>query len=412
MLTYQNNELFIEQYALARIAEQFGTPAYVYSRQQIEKNWLAFASGLKSHPHKICFAVKANFNLAVLNILQRLGSGFDIVSGGELARVIAAGGDPHQVIFSGVGKSAEEIQQALIAGIYCFNVESVPELTRINAIARTLNKKAPIALRINPDIDAGTHPYIATGLKENKFGIAIEDALTVYQLASTLSYIEIIGIACHLGSQLVSTHPFLTAMQNLLEIIDTLRQQNIFIKHIDIGGGLGVRYRDEAALSIADFCQAILTPLKNRDLLLILEPGRAIIADAGVLLTKVEYLKHTASKNFAIVDVAMNDLLRPALYNAWHNIIPVMQSAGATQLYDVVGPVCETGDFLGKDRPLALKEQDLLAILSTGAYGFVLSSNYNSRGRAAEVMVDGENAYLIRPREEITALFLQEKLLP
>ncbi len=409
---YQNNQLYVEQLPLAEIAQHFGTPTYIYSRAEIEKNWLTFQQGLNNVPHKICYAVKANSNIAVLNILQRLGSGFDIVSGGELARVSAAGGAGKQVIFSGVGKQVEEIKQALAADIYCFNVESIPELLRINEIARQLNKKAPIALRINPDIDAGTHPYIATGLKENKFGIAIEEALAAYQQAAQLSHINIIGAGFHIGSQLMEIAPYLAAMDRLLTLIDQLTQFNINIQHLDIGGGLGVCYQHEIPVTTADFCQAILTKLAGRNLLLILEPGRSIVANAGILLTQVDYLKHTAAKNFAIVDAAMNDLIRPALYNAWQAIIPVNQRNTTTQLYDVVGPVCETGDFLGKDRLLAIQENDLLAIGSAGAYGFSMSSNYNSRGRAAEVMVDKDQAYLIRPRESIVELFASERLLP
>ncbi len=410
---YKNNQLYAEQLPLTEIANRFGTPTYVYSRQHIEQNWLAFQQGLANFPHKICYAVKANSNIAVLNILNRLGSGFDIVSGGELARVLAAKGNGNQVIFSGVGKQICEIEQALLADIYCFNVESIPELLRINALAKQLNKKASVALRINPDIDAGTHPYISTGLKENKFGIAYEEAIAAYQQAAHLSHINIIGLGCHIGSQLTEPAPFLAAIDRLLPLIDELKQLGISIKHLDIGGGLGVRYRDETPLSIADFCQAIIMRLQNYPLLLILEPGRSIVANAGILLTKVEYLKHTPTKNFAIIDAAMNDLIRPALYDAWQDIIPInKQNATPAQLYDVVGPVCETGDFLGKERLLAIKENDLLAICSAGAYGFSMSSNYNSRGRAAEIMVDGENAYLIRQREEVTELFADEKLLP
>ena len=410
---YQNNQLLVERLPLSEIAQRFGTPTYVYSRAGIEQNWLAFQQGLGQYPHKICYAVKANSNIAVLNILQRLGSGFDIVSGGELARVLAAGGDAQQVVFSGVGKQVDEIKQALAANIYCFNVESIPELLRINEIAKQLNKKAPVALRINPDIDAGTHPYIATGLKENKFGIAYDEAIAAYQQAAQLSHINITGVGCHIGSQLTEIDPFLAAMDRLLQLIDELTRLSITIKHVDIGGGLGVKYRDETPLATHEYCQAIISKLRNRQLLLILEPGRSIVANAGILLTKIEYLKLTAAKNFAIVDAAMNDLLRPALYEAWHDIIPVNKNNSInSQLYDVVGPVCETGDFLGKERKLAIQENDLLAICTTGAYGFCLSSNYNSRGRVAEVMVDGTQAHLIRPREGIVELFANEKLLP
>jgi len=410
--TYRNNILYAEDVPVPAIAQRWGTPCYIYSRAYIEEQYRAFDQALGNYPHKICYAVKANSNLAVLNILQQLNSGFDIVSGGELARVLAAGGDPQHVIFSGVGKQCDEITSALAADIYCFNVESSAELIRLNEIAAQQNKHARIALRINPDIDAGTHPYISTGLKENKFGIAMDEAIALYQEAAKLPHLKIVGIGCHIGSQLLEIEPYLAALDRLLKLTDELQQIGITIEHLDIGGGLGVCYRNENPPSAAEFCQAILAKLKQRKLLLILEPGRSITANGGILLTKVEYLKHTSSKNFAIVDAAMNDLIRPALYNAWHNIIPVEKSKQQThKLYDVVGPICETGDFLGKDRELAVQTGDLLAICTTGAYGFINSSNYNARPRIAEIMVDKDQAYLIREREQISDLFKIERLL-
>lgn len=410
---YHNNNLYAEQVSVKTIAEQFGTPCYIYSRKAIEQQWQAFNNALVQHPHRICYAVKANSNLAVLNILACLGSGFDIVSGGELKRVLAAGGKAENIIFSGVGKQAAEIELALNANIFCFNVESKAELTRLNSIAKKHNKRAPIALRINPDIDSGTHPYISTGLKENKFGIAIDEALDLFIEANTLSHINIIGVGCHIGSQILELEPFLQAIDRLLKLIENLRQNGIAIQHLDLGGGLGVNYQDEHAPSPAEYCAAILKKLAHTELELIFEPGRAISARAGILLTRVEYLKHTAYKNFAIIDAAMNDLLRPALYQAWHAIIPVQQNSQAQEdTYDVVGAVCETGDFLGGDRKLKIAEGDLLAICDAGAYGFVMSSNYNSRPRAAEVMVDGDKIYLVRERERVEELFAGERLLP
>jgi diaminopimelate decarboxylase len=409
---YQNNQLHAEQVAVETIAKEFGTPCYIYSRAALEQNWLAFDNALK-HSHRICYAVKANSNLAVLNLLARLGSSFDIVSGGELARVLAAGGKAENIIFSGVGKSSAEIQQALAADIYCFNVESEAELLRINTIAKQHNKRAPVALRINPNINAKTHPYISTGLKENKFGIALENALTLFQQAHTLSNINLIGIGCHIGSQITETEPFLQALDCLLNLINTLKQQNILLQHIDIGGGFGVPYCDEQIPAYAEFCKAITEKLTSYELELIIEPGRSIAANAGILVTRVEYLKHTAHKNFAIVDAAMNDLLRPALYDAWQNIISVQlhNNDAIENTYDVVGPVCETGDFLGLDRKLKINEHDLLAICDTGAYGFVMSSNYNSRPRAAEIMVDNDKYFLAREREKINTLFTNEYFL-
>lgn len=409
---YQENELYAEQIPLTQIAKKFGTPCYVYSRASIEQQWWNFEHAFISHPHHIYYAVKANSNLAILNLLASLGSGFDIVSGGELTRVLAAGGKAEKIVFSGVGKQIHEIEQALTADIFCFNVESSDELTRLDAIAAKQKKRAPIALRINPNIDVATHPYIATGLKESKFGIAYEDALDLYLHASKLKHIKIIGIACHIGSQITATAPFTEALQRTLELVTELKNHGIHLQHLDLGGGLGVSYHAEAVPTFDEYAAAILPQLKNSSLELMLEPGRAIVADAGILLTTVEYLKHSPAKNFAIVDAAMNDLLRPALYDAWHGILPVQRNTEMRQLYDIVGPVCESGDFLGKNHHLALKAGDLLAICSVGAYGFVMSSNYNSRPRSAEVLVDQDHVHLIREREKITDLFAQEKMIP
>jgi diaminopimelate decarboxylase len=413
MFTIYQNQLYAEQVAVADIAQQYGTPCYIYSRQAIESQWQAFANALQKHPHRICYAVKANSNLAVLNVLARLQSGFDIVSEGELTRVIAAGGNPQNVIFSGVAKSTAEITLALEKNIFCFNVESAAELMRIEQIAKSLNKRAPIALRINPNIDAGTHPYISTGLKENKFGIVTETAMQLYQMAAQSEYLSVQGIACHLGSQLLELDPFLKALDHLLQLIDELAQQNIILRHLDIGGGLGVCYHDQQPPAIEDYGATILSKIADRKLELVIEPGRAIVANAGILVTQVEYLKHTPDKNFAIVDAGMNDLLRPALYEAWQTIVPVCARQDATEkLYDVVGPVCETADFLGKERLLQIAPGDLLAVMGSGAYGFTMSSNYNSRPRIPEVMVDGNKTFLIRKRETIDELFVNEAMLP
>lgn len=410
---YKKNELFAEQISLSRIAKEFGTPCYVYSQSILEQQWLAFDKAFSEHPHQIFYAVKANSNLAILNLLARLGSGFDIVSGGELSRVLAAGGKAEKIVFSGVGKQVHEIEQALAADIFCFNVESESELLRINRLAGLHNKKAPIALRINPDIDVATHPYIATGLKENKFGIAYEDALELYLKAKKLKYLKIIGIACHIGSQITTTEPFVIALERILELVAKLKNHNINLKHLDLGGGLGVSYHTEQAPSFTEYANALLPKIKHQSLELLLEPGRVIVADAGILLTQVEYLKHCPAKNFAIVDAAMNDLIRPALYGAWHGILPVHpRKNGTTQLYDVVGPVCETGDFLGKNHHLCLEEGDLLAIYSAGAYGFAMSSNYNARPRPPEVLVNKDKVHLIRARETVAELFTKEYMLP
>jgi len=410
---YQDGRLCAEQVDLAELAEQFGTPAYVYSRATIERHWLAFDAALAGVNHLVCFAVKANSNLAVLNLMARLGSGFDIVSVGELERVLAAGGDPAKVVFSGVGKRAEEIQRALEVGIHCFNVESESELERINAVAQMMGVKAPVSLRVNPDVDAKTHPYISTGLKENKFGIAIDHAPAVYARAAELDGLKVVGVDCHIGSQLTQVTPFVDALDRVLRLVDHLYEQGISLSHIDLGGGLGITYKDETPPLPGDYAAPLLDRLAGRDLKVLIEPGRAIVGNAGVLLTKVEYLKHHEEKNFAIIDAAMNDLMRPALYQAWQAIIPVVPRQDTPALhYDVVGPVCETGDFLGKDRELALKEGDLLAVRSSGAYGFTMSSNYNTRPRAVELMVDGDKVYVARERETIAELYRGEHLLP
>lgn len=411
---YQDDgQLWAEDVPLQALAEQYGTPLYVYSRATLERHWKAFDSAVGQHPHLVCYAVKANSNLGVLNALVRLGSGFDIVSGGELERVIAAGGDPKKVVFSGVGKTPAEMKRALELGIKCFNVESEPELERLNKAAGELGVIAPISLRINPDVDAKTHPYISTGLRDNKFGIAFDRAPDVYKFAQSLPNLNVQGIDCHIGSQLTNIDPFIDATDRLLALIDDLKAQGINIRHLDVGGGLGVVYRDELPPQPSDYAKALLGRLENhQDLELIFEPGRAIAANAGILLTRVEFLKHTEHKNFAIIDAAMNDLMRPALYQAWQDIVPVSPRTGEAQTYDLVGPICETGDFLGKDRALVLQEGDLLAVRSAGAYGFVMSSNYNTRTRAAEVMVDGKQSHLVRQREELTSLWQLEQILP
>jgi diaminopimelate decarboxylase len=409
----KQHSLYAEQCLVSELSKQYGTPLYIYSRATIERHWHAFDQAAGERPHLVCYAVKANSNLAVLNVMARLGSGFDIVSIGELMRVIEAGGDPKKVVFSGVGKTSDEIAYALNLDIYCFNVESAAELDRIQSVAQGLNKIAPISLRVNPDVDAGTHPYISTGLKENKFGISIEQAPKLYQYATTLSHINIQGVDCHIGSQLTEILPFLDALDRVLKLVDELAEQGIVLSHIDVGGGLGVCYDDEQPPHPKEYAEAIAQKLMGRDLTLIYEPGRAVMANAGVLVTEVEYIKVSEDRNFAIVDAAMNDLIRPALYQAWQAIIPVEQRDDvASAQYDVVGPICETGDFLGKDRTLAISAGDLLAIRSAGAYGFTMSSNYNSRPRAAEVMVDGSESYLVRKRETLSQLWQGESLLP
>ncbi len=412
-LHYQSGVLHADKVSLGQIAEQFGTPCYVYSRTAIEQAYRAYEQALAGSEHLICYAVKANSNLAVLNVLARLGSGFDVVSSGELERVLAAGGSASKVVFSGVGKTRDEMRHALEAGIFCFNVESEAELHQLQLVASELQQTARISLRVNPDVDAKTHPYISTGLSENKFGIAVDAAKAVYRQAAELSHIEICGIDCHIGSQLTETAPFLDALDRLLLLVDELASDGIPIHHIDIGGGLGVCYEDEQPPTPQEYLQQVRERLADREVQLLVEPGRSIVANAGALITSVLYLKRNEDRHFAIVDAAMNDMIRPALYQAWLGIDPVLENAQRPlQHYDVVGPICETADFLAKNRPLAIQADDLLAVRSSGAYGFVMSSNYNSRGRAAEVIVDGENAYLVRAREDFAHQIAGEALLP
>lgn len=410
---FKNGELFAEDVAVSQIAEQFGTPCYVYSREMFEKHYLAYTDAFGDYPHLICYAVKANSNLAVLSVLAKLGAGFDIVSVGELERVLRAGGDPSKVVFSGVGKQAEEMRRALEVGVHCFNVESENELDRLNEVAAAMNVTAPVSLRVNPDVDAGTHPYISTGLKDNKFGVAIEQAERVYQKAQSMSHLKVIGLDCHIGSQLTETAPFLDALDRLLALIERLKSHGIEIEHLDLGGGLGVRYANETPPAPQEYVSAVLDKLQNSGLTVVMEPGRSIAANAGVLLTRVEFLKCTEHKNFAIVDGAMNDLLRPALYSAWQEIVPAQpRQTGESLCYDIVGPVCETGDFLGKERNLNIEAGDLLVVRSAGAYGFAMASNYNSRNRAAEILVDGENCFVARKRETIEDQLALEQALP
>jgi diaminopimelate decarboxylase len=409
---YHDNTLMVEQTRLCDVAAQFGSPCYVYSRATIEANWRAFDDALAEIPHRICYAVKANSNIAILNLLARLDSGFDIVSLGELERVVAAGGDPKKVVFSGVGKNTLEISRALEIDILCFNVESEDEIHRIDSIAKDMNKIARITLRINPNIDAKTHPYIATGLKENKFGIDIDNISAVCAHLKTFAHVKLIGIACHIGSQLTTIEPFIEAANRILALAEAITRDGFELEHINIGGGLGVRYQDEQPPSISVYIQKIREQLKKTSLEIIIEPGRSIIANAGVLLTRIEYIKQTAHKNFAIVDAAMNDLIRPALYDAWQEIKTVNLNADLSKAtYDIVGPVCETADFLGKDRQLQIQAGELLAVISAGAYGFSMSSNYNSRPRAAEVMIDKDKMFLIRRRETIAELFAGESII-
>lgn len=405
--------LHAEQCSLLQLAEQFGTPLYVYSKAAFEKHYLDMDRAFDFIDHQICFAVKSNSNLAVLNVLAKLGAGFDIVTGGELARVLAAGGDPAKIVFSGLGKSEADIEKALQVGIACFNVESYAELDRIQKVAEKQGKKAPISLRVNPDVDAKTHPYISTGLKENKFGIPSDTVYETYQYAASLSNLDVVGIDCHIGSQLTETKPFVDALDRVMVMIAELKKRGIDLKHIDIGGGLGVCYKDETPPSVEEYANALKPALQKLGLKVYMEPGRSISANAGVLLTKVDLLKPTNHRNFAIIDAAMNDLIRPSLYEAWMDIQSVDANTDVNEkAWDVVGAICETGDFLGKDRKLALKENDVLAVLGAGAYGFVMSSNYNSRGRAAEVMVNADQAHLIRERETIESLWDKERLLP
>ncbi|WP_020561249.1 diaminopimelate decarboxylase [Thiofilum flexile] len=410
---YRNGQLFAENVAVAELAKQYGTPCYIYSRATLERHWHAFNDAFGTQPHLICYAVKSNSNLAILNLFARLGSGFDIVSLGELERVLAAGADPKKVVFSGVAKKASEMRRALEVGIRCFNVESEAELERLNQVAGEMGKIAPISLRVNPDVDAKTHPYISTGLKDNKFGIAFDEAERVYIKASQLPNLRVEGIDCHIGSQLLSLTPFMDALDRLLVMAERLKTKGVHIHHIDLGGGLGVRYNEETPPLPSDYTKRLMQDERLKQYEILMEPGRAITANAGVLVTEVEYLKLAEHKNFAIIDAGMNDLIRPALYQAWMKIIPVIENpARETRTYDVVGPVCETSDFLGKERELAIQAGDLLAVRSAGAYGFTMASNYNTRPLAAEIMVDGNKAYVIRERETIASLYENEKILP
>ncbi|MES1993132.1 MAG: diaminopimelate decarboxylase [Pseudomonadota bacterium] len=410
---YRDGLLHAEDVDLEALAATYGTPAYVYSRATLTRHFQVMTAALGDQPHLICYAVKANANLAVLDVLARLGSGFDIVSGGELARVLRAGGDPAKVVFSGVGKRAAELEQALSMGIRCFNVESIPELRRLDGVARTHGVTAPVSLRVNPDVDAQTHPYIATGLKDNKFGIPIAEAEAVYRLAAELPGIRVVGVDCHIGSQLTKTAPFVDALDLVLALVDRLATLGIHLEHLDVGGGLGIRYRDETPPDPAEYAAALRQRLTGRSLQLVLEPGRVLVGNAGILLTRVEYLKAQGERHFAIVDAGMNDLLRPALYQAWQEIVPVrVHPERPEQVYDVVGPVCETADFLGKARPLRIAEGDLLAVRSAGAYGFVMASQYNARPRPPELLVDGARVHVARERESVTDLWAGESLLP
>ena len=409
---YKNEQIYVEDLPVKHLAEEFGTPLYIYSRATLERHWHAFDSALGEHPHLICYAVKANSNIGILNVMAKLGSGFDIVSQGELERVLAAGGEASKVVFSGVAKSRAEIMRALEVGIRCFNVESIAELHHINQIAGEMGKIAPISLRVNPDVDAHTHPYISTGLKENKFGVSVDEAREVYKLAATLPHVKITGMDCHIGSQLTELQPFLDATDRLIRLMEQLKEDGITLKHLDLGGGLGVTYTDETPPHPSDYATALLNKLKDyEDLEIILEPGRAIVANAGILVAKVQYLKSNESRNFAITDTGMNDMIRPALYEAYMNIIEIDRTLGREKaIYDVVGPVCETSDFLGKQRELAIAEGDYIAQRSAGAYGASMSSNYNSRPRTAEVLVNGDKAHLIRRRESLSELWALESI--
>jgi diaminopimelate decarboxylase len=413
----KNGVLHAESVPLPEIARQFGTPAYVYSRAALEGSLREFQEVLTGHPAGdgalVCYAVKANSNLAILNLFARLGAGFDIVSGGELQRALAAGADPRKVVFSGVGKTKAEMRLALEAGIFCFNIESAPELERLNEVAGEVGKKAPVSLRVNPNVDPKTHPYISTGLKSAKFGVAYEDALPLYRRAASLPHIEVAGIDCHIGSQLLDPSPFTEALDRILALVDQLASEGIAIHHLDLGGGLGIRYKDgDQQPTVASYLVPLLDKLKGRGLKVVLEPGRRLVGNAGLLLTQVEFLKPGEGKNFAIIDAAMNDLMRPALYEAWHDILPVTPRQGAGTTYDVVGPVCESGDFLGQERKLCIQPGDLLAVMSAGAYGMAMSSNYNTRPRAVEVMVDGDTVHLIRRRETVAEIYAAEQVLP
>jgi diaminopimelate decarboxylase len=413
----RNGVLNAESVALPEVAARFGTPAYVYSRASLESALQEFLDVLDGHPAGqgalVCYAAKANSNLAILNLFARMGAGFDIVSGGELQRVLAAGADPRKVVFSGVGKTAAEMEQALTAGIFCFNVESIPELERLNEVAGRCGKAAPVSLRVNPNVDPKTHPYISTGLKEAKFGVAYDDALALYRRAASLPHIRIAGIDCHIGSQLLDPAPFAEALERILALVDQLTAEGIRIHHLDLGGGLGIKYRDDQVQpTVASYLIPLLDKLAGRGLQIVLEPGRRLVGNAGLLLTRVEFLKHGEAKDFAIIDAAMNDLMRPALYEAWHDILPVAPRDGEARTYDVVGPVCETGDFLGQGRALCIEPGDLLAVMSAGAYGMAMASNYNTRPRAVEVMVDGGKIFEIRRRETVAELYAGERVLP
>lgn len=423
--SYKDGVLHAENTPLGAISSQFGTPTYVYSKAALVENFSSYAdacqlNGRDESSALVCYSVKSNSNLAVLHLLAQLGSGFDIVSAGELLRVLAAGGAPHKVIFSGVGKTRDEMRLALTHGISCFNVESIPELHRLNEIAREMGKRAPISLRVNPNVDAKTHPYISTGLKENKFGVAYEDALATYRIAAALPHIDVVGIDCHIGSQLLDDAPLLEALDKLIELIDTLDQEGIHLHHLDIGGGIGIAYADDQPVAVGAYLSRLFTKVdawrkakyQGRPIKILFEPGRSIVGNAGILLTEIQFLKDGAAKNFAVVDAAMNDLMRPAMYEAWHGVLPIKQRKTIAKTYDVVGPVCESGDWLARSRELAIEQDDLLAIMSAGAYGMTMSSNYNTRGRAAEVMVDGDNVHLIRKREDPADLFSLESMLP
>lgn len=413
--SYQNQSLFVENIPAQDLAEQYGTPAYVYSRAALETHFQAYQNAM-GDDDLACYAVKANSNIAVLNVLARLGAGFDIVSVGELERVLQAGGDPEKVVFSGVAKTAAEMQRALEVGIHCFNVESAAELERLNTVAEKMEMPAPVSIRVNPDVDANTHPYISTGLKDNKFGVNFDDVMAVYQRAAELPFIDVVGVDCHIGSQLTDTSPFLDALDKVLELVDALSAKGILLEHIDLGGGLGVKYENEVAPNPGDYIAQVKQKIEGRGLHLVMEPGRSIAANAGILLTQVEYLKNNADKHFAIIDAAMNDMIRPALYSAWMNIQRVEQADDNQSRieadFDLVGPVCETGDFLGKNRKLNLAAGDILAQFSAGAYGFTMASNYNSRAKPAEIMVDGDKSYIIRERETLADLTRGESVLP
>jgi len=408
---YRQDRLFVEDISLNDIAQRFGTPCYVYSRAALTDGYHQFSEAFKSREHLICYAVKANSNLAILNLFARLGAGFDIVSGGELQRVLAAGGSANKVVFSGVGKSEAEMRQALEAGILCFNVESSSELDRLNAVAGSMGQVAPVSLRVNPDVDAKTHPYISTGLKQNKFGVAYTEALALYRKAADMPHLRITGMDCHIGSQLTETSPFIAAAEKILVLADQLIASGIVLEHLDLGGGLGIRYDSETPPAIAEYAQALLGVLQGRSEKIVVEPGRVLVGNAGVLLTRIEYLKHGEEKNFAIVDAAMNDLMRPALYDAYHAILPALKRGGKAAQYEVVGPICETGDFFGHAREMAVDKGDALAVMSAGAYGMSMSSNYNTRPRAAEVMVDGAVVHLVRERETVHQLYASERIV-